>query len=140
MKQEEQRYEEWLEKVRRNLPTVENPEELSNDIMQRISRTPHPPIRTVNWVRWLSAVAALFLLCTMLYEVLFYAEVPPLEKETVTINSCPSTEIIPTIPLEQMSEMTMQEKTAFLSRIRKERKEIKCKRKKLLNKLIDRNH
>lgn len=140
MKQEEQQYEEWLEKVRRNLPIVENPEELSNDIMQRISRTPRPSKRPKNWVRWFSAAAAIFLLCTMLYEVLFYAEVPPLEKETVTINSCPSTEIVPTISLEQMSEMTVKEKAAFLSRIRKERKEIKCKRKNLVNKLIDCNH
>lgn len=140
MKQEEQQYEEWLEKVRRNLPIVENPEELSNDIMQRISRTPRPYKRPENWVRWFSAAAALFLLCTMLYEVLFYAEVPPFEKETVTINSCPSTEIVPTISLEQMSEMTVKEKAAFLSRIRKERKEIKCKRKNLVNKLIDCNH
>lgn len=35
MKREEQRYEEWLEKVRKNLPLVENPEELSEDIMKK---------------------------------------------------------------------------------------------------------
>lgn len=140
MKQEEQLYEEWLEKVRKNLPLVENPEELSKDIMQRIYRTSRNPRKSVSWIRWLSTVAALFLLCTMMYEVFFYTDAPTLERGTVTINICPPTEIIQTVSFERMSEMPVRERTAFLSRIWRERKEVQCRRENLINKLIDRNH
>lgn len=140
MKREEQRYEEWLEKVRKNLPLVENPEELSEDIMQKISRIPRQLQKPVNWVRWFSAIAALFLFCTMMYEVLFYADTPTFERGTVTMNICPPTEIIQSVSLERMSEMTVRERTVFLSRIWKERREVQRRKENLINKLRDRNH
>ena len=140
MKREEEQYEQWLEKVRNNPPVLENPEGLSGDIMQRISRTPRKSQRPVNRIRWFSAVAALFLLCTMMYEVLFYADSSPLERGTVTLNICPPSEIIPAVALERMSDMTVREKTVFLSRIWENRKEMQGRRENLINRLIDRNH
>lgn len=40
MKREQEQYEQWLEKVRKTPPLLDNPEELSAEIMQKISRTP----------------------------------------------------------------------------------------------------
>lgn len=63
MKKEEVKYENWLNAIRSQQPTLENPEELTRDILNRIPQTApqrKPKIFLIG--AWISGVAATFLI------------------------------------------------------------------------------
>ncbi|WP_455666178.1 hypothetical protein [Phocaeicola sp.] len=140
MKREKEQYEQWLEKVRKTPPLLDNPEELSAEIMQKISRIPRRQRSPKDFVRWFSAVAAGFLLCAMMYEMFSYSATSPLHQGTSAFSVSPPAGLSQESSLEQMSDMTIREKGMYLSRLWKERKEMQRKREDFINKLIDRNH
>ena len=75
MRQEEnERYEQWLQQVRKTQPILTRPDDLTRNILQKVARTP-PEKKGAqkNFMAWASAVAAGFLLCFMAYETFFYS-------------------------------------------------------------------
>lgn len=139
MKQEE-RYEQWLERVRNNPPSLDDPQELSREIMQRIASTPRRQSRPVaNFIKWFSAVAALFLLGVMLHEMFYYSSAPLAGKEAVNLRICPPAEILLELSSKPMSGKTVREKGVVFSRFRKKRKDMQRKKEDFINRLIKSN-
>ena len=63
MRQEEnERYEQWLQQVRKTQPILTRPDDLTQDILQKVARTPRKRKEHRKLMAWASAVAAGFLL------------------------------------------------------------------------------
>ena len=74
MRQEEnERYEQWLQQVRKTQPILTRPDDLTQDILQKVARTPRKRKEHRKFMAWASAVAAGFLLCFMVHETVFYS-------------------------------------------------------------------
>lgn len=64
MKQEDKQYEKWLTEIKSNQPILENPEELTATILNRISGiSPERKRRKFLIGAWASGIAASLLLC-----------------------------------------------------------------------------
>lgn len=139
MKQEE-RYEQWLEKVRNNPPLLDNPQELSREIMQRVVRTPRRQSRPItNLMKWFSAVAALLLFCVMMYEVFYSSAFPLAGEDTVSLRICPPAEILSELSSEQLCDKTVREKSVLFSRLWKKHQNRQRKREDAINRLLNNN-
>ena len=67
MKQEDKQYEKWLTEVKSNQPILENPEELTATILNRISGiSPERKRRKFLIGAWASGIAASLLLASLL--------------------------------------------------------------------------
>ena len=74
MRQEEnERYEQWLQQVRKTQPILTRPDDLTRNILQKVARTPRKRKEHRKFMAWASAVAAGFLLCFMVHETVFYS-------------------------------------------------------------------
>lgn len=72
MKQEDKYYEEWLTEIRNRQPVMSNPDELTANILQQVSRIPYQKRRKKLLIgSWLSGIAASLLLCLLVSETLF---------------------------------------------------------------------
>lgn len=72
MKQEDKHYEEWLTEIRNRQPVMSNPDELTANILQQVSRIPHQKRRKKLLIgSWLSGIAAGLLLCLLVSETVF---------------------------------------------------------------------
>lgn len=72
MKQEDKGYKEWLAEIRTGQPLLDNPEELTKNIMQRIGRTKLKRRKRKFIIgSWFLGVAAGIGLCLLLNETLF---------------------------------------------------------------------
>lgn len=72
MKQEDKHYEEWLTEIRNRQPVMSNPDELTANILQQVSRIPHQKQRKKLLIgSWLSGIAAGLLLCLLVSETIF---------------------------------------------------------------------
>ena len=61
MKQEEnERYEQWLQQVRKTQPILTRPDDLTRDILQKVARTPRKRKERRKFMTWASAIAAGF--------------------------------------------------------------------------------
>lgn len=142
MKREEEQYEQWLNQVKTTSPVLEKPEELTRDILCKISQTVRPsrktPIKSV--INWLSGIAACFLLCAMLYEVFFYPATSQRDGETMPAAFSLTTKKIRELPALPMAEGSVREKSAFVMKWRKDHKETLRQRGWLMNKLMNDNH
>ncbi|WP_455673404.1 hypothetical protein [Phocaeicola sp.] len=140
MKREEERYEQWLERVRNTSPVLENPENLTRDILQKIAQTPQRKRKSGRLVNWVSAVAAVGLLCFMVHETCFYSAAPVIKGEVVVTNTSFSLPKLPELPKGVFSGMSMKERSAYLSKLWKERTEMKRRQQRAIEKLINSNH
>lgn len=142
MKREEEQYEQWLNQVRTTPPVLEKPEELTRDILCKISQTSHPrrktPIKSL--IDWLSGIAACFLLCAMLYEVFFYPASFQRDGDTMPVAFALTTKKIREFPILPMAEGTVREKSTFIIKWRKDHKETLRLREGLMDKLMNDNH
>lgn len=72
MKQEDKHYEEWLTEIRNRQPVMSNPDELTANILQQVSRIPRQKRRKKLLIgSWLSGIAAGLLLCLLVSETVF---------------------------------------------------------------------
>jgi len=72
MKQDDRLYEEWLAEVRSRQPVISNPDGLTANILQQVSRIPFRKKKKRLLIgSWLSGIAAGLLLCLLVSEVLF---------------------------------------------------------------------
>lgn len=93
MKQEDDYYERWLDKLKTTQPVLAHPDELTAAIMQRVSQNPGPteslppgrmlrkPQKLLLLGSWASGVAAGLLLCVLLGETFFPSLPVAVEKE-----------------------------------------------------------
>ncbi len=141
MKREEEQYEQWLNQVRATPPVLEKPEELTRDILCKISHTPRPIRKTSRiFFDWLSGTVACFLLCAMLYEVFFYPATFQKGGETIPVAFALTTKKIREFPILPMAEGTVREKSTFIMKWRKDHKETLRLCEGLMDKLMNDNH
>lgn len=138
MKREDERYEQWLEKLKRTSPVLLNPEKLTNDIILKIELLPEKvrkEKRRRKWeiVTWLSATAAGFLVCLLLGETVFFSGSERMEKEeAVCEDILVAGTVQPVISEYRIRDMNLKEKSRWLSEKWKSRRLAERKRKEFL--------
>ena len=117
MKQEDKQYEEWLEQLKRIQPVLNDPEALTNNILQRITDRTKPKNKKHHRTLfgWLSGVAATVLLCLSIHEIYFTST--SLDLNT----SAYEWEQIENDLSQEWDGMSMREKGKFLSSFYKKR-------------------
>lgn len=111
MKQEDKQYEKWLTEVKSRQPILENPEELTAAILNRISGTSQRKKQRKFLIgAWVSGIAATLLLLLFVNDTCFTPVSPRIEKLNEYSNWSNS------IPLPaDWEEMRLQEKSIYLS-------------------------
>lgn len=138
MKREDERYEQWLEKLKRTSPVLLNPEKLTNDIILKIELLPEKvrkEKRRRKWeiVTWLSATAAGFLVCLLLGETVFFSGSERMEKEEAVCEDILVVGTVqPVISEYRIRDMNLKEKSRWLSEKWKSRRLAERKRKEFL--------
>lgn len=126
MKHEDKDYEKWLSAVKRRQPVLENPNELTDLILRRVSR-----IRSAKKQRkilvgtWMSGVAATLLLCLFINETV----IAPSSYQVKEEKQCEywQNNSYSSLP-ENWEEMKAMEKGAFLSSYYAQLRQIKQER------------
>ena len=111
MKQEDKQYEKWLTEVKSNQPILENPEELTATILNRISGiSPERKRRKFLIGAWASGIAASLLLLLFINDTCFTSVPHRTEMQNEYDNWSNS------IPLpDNWEEMRLLEKNTYLS-------------------------
>ena len=99
MKQEDKKYEEWLTEIKNKQPILENPEELTAAILNKITDNA-PKKKKIRYLvgAWISGTAATLLLFLFINDACF----PPSPSEAETLP-------------ENWEEMQLLEKSTYLS-------------------------
>ena len=109
MKQEDKKYEEWLTEIKNKQPILENPEELTAAILNKITDNA-PKKKKIRYLvgAWISGTAATLLLFLFINDACFPPS--PSEAETAlhfpyrrTGKKCNSWRKVPTYPLNTRS-------------------------------------
>lgn len=111
MKQEDKQYEKWLAEVKSRQPILDNPEELTASILDRISGI-SPPKKQRKFLigAWASGIAATLLLLLFINDTCF----TPVSQRTGKQNEYDNWSN--SIPLPaNWEEMRLQEKNIYLS-------------------------
>ncbi|WP_455585512.1 hypothetical protein [Bacteroides sp.] len=112
MKQEDKRYEEWLSEIRNKQPVLDNPEELTAAILQRVVRTDSKKKRRKFIIgSWVLGIAAGFLLCLLINEVFF---MPVSEEVNKKEEYCFRQSTLPSFPAN-WGEMSLSERHSYWS-------------------------
>lgn len=131
MKEEDRKYEEWLNEIRSKQPVLNNPDQLAADIMQRVSGMRKPQKNLHLFGSWLSGIAAAILLCFLLTETMRMpvpsdCENPRFIWESATASPLP----------QNWKSMTLAEKGSFLSAHQKQLE----RQKKLIYKNLEKKY
>lgn len=123
MKQEDKQYEKWLTELKIRQPVLENPEELTTTILNRISRISSGSKRKKYLVgAWLSGVAATVLLLLFINDTYFLPTVQQAETQNEYLNRTNS----PSHSLpDNWDEMKPLEKNKYLSSQYTQRKQLR---------------
>ena len=121
MKQEDKQYEKWLTEVKSNQPILENPEELTATILNRISGiSPERKRRKFLIGAWASGIAASLLLLLFINDTCFTSVPHRTEMQNATAGkeylSILSIYTTPEIP-EDANLTSHQRKTIKIDRI-----------------------
>lgn len=94
-------YDQWIELLKRNAPSLENPEEMTISIMDKIKNLPvrASTKKTTYWTGIVSGVAACGLFCLLIYELNRPLINTPNNLTAVAIVKNPLPEKIEDIPL-----------------------------------------
>lgn len=113
MKQEDKKYEEWLTEIKNRQPILENPEELTAAILNKITDNA-PKKKKIRYLvgAWISGTAATLLLFLFINDACF----PPSPSEAETQNGYVYQPNGTSFPLpENWEEMQLLEKSTYLS-------------------------
>ena len=113
MKQEDKKYEEWLTEIKNKQPILENPEELTAAILNKITDNA-PKKKKIRYLvgGWISGTAATLLLFLFINDACF----PPSPSEAETQNGYVYQPNGTSFPLpENWEEMQLLEKSTYLS-------------------------
>lgn len=129
MTKKEDTYEQWLEKIKTTEPFLDNPEELTNDILNRIDALPSGnPSRILLLVSRISGIAAAFLLCFLISETVLFPQDKQFTEQPSTANAVWQ-EKASFLPDDWNTESSFLEKSRYLSEQWKEYKKELSKRK-----------
>ena len=113
MRQEEnERYEQWLQQVRKTQPILTSPDDLTRDILQKVARTPRKRKEHRKFMAWASAVAAGFLLCFMVHETVFYSVSSNAGTRDAVLNASPMYRRLSEWPADRNADMSLKDKSA----------------------------
>lgn len=145
MKREDEQYEQWLEKLKMTSPVLLNPEKLTNDIIREIELLPEKVRKEKRRRKWeivtrLSTTAAGFLLCLLLGETVFFSGSEGMRRgETI----CEDIPVMgtgkPVISEYRMKDMSLKEKSRWLSEKWKSRRLAERRRKEFLTTFVGDN-
>lgn len=110
MKEEDRKYEEWLNEIRRRQPVLNNPDQLAADVMQKVSGKRKPKKSLHLFGSWLSGIAAAILLCFLLTETMRM----PIQSDYENPRFIWESAIASPLP-QNWKSMTLAEKRSFLS-------------------------
>lgn len=130
MKSENERYEQWLEALKNNAPVLENPEAMTEDILQKVAflSQRRNPKRGWKICGWISAAAAGVLLCLLVNDVVFSENEPVLQSlSAIGLQSNQIQMEQEEAPEEWSASMNLMERSRCLSEVWNKRQE---KRKK----------
>lgn len=129
MTKKEDTYEQWLEKIKTTEPCLDNPEELTNDILNRIDALPSGnPSRILLLVSRISGIAAAFLLCFLISETVLFPQDKQFTEQPSTANAVWQGKAS-FLPDDWNTESSFLEKSRYLSEQWKEYKKELSKRK-----------
>lgn len=129
MTKKEDTYEQWLEKIKTTEPFLDNPEELTNDILNRIDALPSGnPSRILLLVSRISGIAAAFLLCFLISETVLFPQDKQFTEQPSTANVVWQGKAS-FLPDGWNTESSFLEKSRYLSEQWKEYKKELSKRK-----------
>jgi len=129
MTKKEDTYEQWLEKIKTTEPCLDNPEELTNDILNRIDALPSGnPSRILLLVSRISGIAAAFLLCFLISETVLFPQDKQFTEQPSTANVVWQGKAS-FLPDDWNTESSFLEKSRYLSEQWKEYKKELSKRK-----------
>lgn len=129
MTKKEDTYEQWLEKIKTTEPFLDNPEELTNDILNRIDALPSGnPSRILLLVSRISGIAAAFLLCFLIGETVLFPQDKQFTEQPSTANVVWQGKAS-FLPDGWNTESSFLEKSRYLSEQWKEYKKELSKRK-----------
>lgn len=129
MTKKEDTYEQWLEKIKTTEPFLDNPEELTNDILNRIDALPSGnPSRILLLVSRISGIAAAFLLCFLISETVLFPQDKQFTEQPSTANVVWQGKAS-FLPDDWNTESSFLEKSRYLSEQWKEYKKELSKRK-----------
>ena len=141
MKEENRKYEEWLRELKATQPVLTNPEQLTADILQRVSASnrKNSRKRLYSFGSWLSGIAATLLLCFLLTESLSVATRPN-DEDSGFIRATTTTSSLP----PNWESMSLTEKGSYLIAYQKKQERQKeliynSIQKKLLNEIAYEN-
>lgn len=123
MKQEDKQYEKWLTELKTRQPILENPEELTTAILDRISRT-SPGSKGKKYLigAWLSGIAAAVLLLLFINDTCFPPTIQQIETQNEYSNCTNSLSL--SLP-DNWDEMKPLEKNKYLSSQYTQRKQLR---------------
>lgn len=115
MKEEDRKYEEWLRELKAKQPVLTNPQQLTTDILQRVSASNRKSSRKrlYSFGSWLSGIAATLLLCFLLTETL-----SPNDEDSGFIRATTTTSSLP----PNWESMSLTEKGSYLIAYQKKQK------------------
>ena len=130
MRQEEnERYEQWLQQVRKTQPILTRPDDLTQDILQKVARTPRKRKEHRK-----------FMLCFMAYETFFYSVSSNAGTRDAVLNASPLYRRLSEWPADRNADMSLKEKSACLSEMWKARKAKQHGHKRLIHQFMSNNH
>ena len=129
MRQEEnERYEQWLQQVRKTQPILTRPDDLTRNILQKVARTPRKRKEHRKFMAWASAVAA------------FYSVSSNAGTRDAVLNASPLYRRLSEWPADRNADMSLKEKSACLSEMWKARKAKQHGQKRLIHQFMSNNH
>ena len=140
MKREDETYGKWLDKLKNPEPVLNAPEELTNDILNKIKTLPSGTSllkeakgksktnRILLSVSKISGIAAALLLCFLISETIFFSQDKQYPKQSYANNAIWQGKAY-SLPDSWSPESSLLEKSRYLSEQWKEYKEELSKRK-----------
>lgn len=140
MKREDETYEKWLDKLKNTEPVLNAPEELTNDILNKIKTLPSGTSllkeakgksktnRILLSVSKISGIAAALLLCFLISETIFFSQDKQYPEQSYANNAIWQGKTY-SLPDSWNPESSLLEKSRYLSEQWKEYKEELSKRK-----------
>ena len=140
MKRKDETYGKWLDKLKNTEPVLNAPEELTNDILNKIKILPSgtsllkeakgksKTTRILLSVSKISGIAAALLLCFLISETIFFSQDKQYPKQSYANNAIWQGKAY-SLPDSWSPESSLLEKSRYLSEQWKEYKEELSKRK-----------